>query len=233
MDLETQADTGLLSRIINVFFAPSLTFKAVRQRPSWLIPALIYVVISLGIMLVLRPVVQKEQAREIETRMMDRGMSQQQIDQTIEQTQSMTKYFMYPAVIVGPFVVFVIGAAIWLFVSKTILGSQVTFKQMLGVVVYKSYILLLGSLIKLPIMLSRETVQVHFSPATFMSDSMSEGFIYQFLSKLDLFNIWSIAVLCIGIAVVAEKDIKRVWPWVVLLYAVWYLITSALGGIMG
>ncbi len=233
MALEPKTDAGLLSRIINVFFAPSVTFKAVKQRPSWLVPALIYVVISLGIMLVLRPVIQKEQVREIESRMMDRGMSQQQIDQTIEQSQSVTKYFIYPATVVGPFIVFVITAAIWLFVSKTILGSQVTFKQMLGVVVYRSFIPLLGSLIKLPIMLSRETVKIHFSPATFMSDSMSESFIYQFLSKLDLFNVWSIAVLCIGIAVVSEKDIKKVWPWVVLLYAVWYLITSAFGGIMG
>ena len=86
---------------------------------------------------------------------------------------------------------------------------------------------------KLPIMLSQQTINVHFSLATFLSDSAQETFLYKFLSKIELFNIWFIAVLCIGIAVMINKDAKKIWPIVAGLYLVWYLGSSAVGGFFG
>ena len=111
--------------------------------------------------------------------------------------------------------------------------SAAELAQLLEVVSLSSLIPVLGMVIKIPIILSKETMNVHFSLAPFMSDSAKDTFLYKFLMNTDFFNIWYIAVLCIGIAVVGGLKVKKVWPVVVILLIVWYLATAALGNLFG
>jgi len=226
-------DMNVIKRIIGVFTSPRLTFEAVRERPGWVVPLIILVLIGLAMLALMGPVIMKEQmGRQVEM-MQDRGMSQNQIDQAMERGAKIGNIMMYVFGVIGPVVAFLISAAVWLFVCNVLLGGAAKYAQMLGVVVYQAFIATLGGLIKLPIILSRETLNVHFSLATFMSESGKETFIYKLLSKVELFNVWGIIVLCIGIAVIGRHDIKKVWPPVVGIFVLWYLATSAFGGMFG
>jgi len=227
-DIPSQ-DMGLIRRIIGVFLSPSTTFAAVRERPAWVTPSIILLVIVLGMTVLMKPVIQKEQMVKAVQKMEERGLSQEQIDQAISKSQKVMNYTMYPAAVIFTFLNFLIGAAIWLFVVKTILGADAKYSQMIGVNVYRYFIPILGGAVKLPIILAKQTLNVHFSAAIFLSDAMKETFIYKLLAQVEVFNIWSIAVLCIGIAVVAKVDVKRVWPWVVLIYVLWYVVSIGLG----
>jgi hypothetical protein len=91
----------------------------------------------------------------------------------------------------------------------------------------------LGSIIKSPLILAKKTINIHFSIATFLPASSSDTFIYKLLSKVEIFNIWGIVVLCIGIAIIGRFNIKKVWPIVVGLYTAWYIITSLISGFVG
>jgi len=226
-------DLSLMSRIINLFTNPSATFKAVQIRPSWLVPALIVLVLSIGSTYFLKPVILAEQHRQMVNRMEDRGMSQEQIDLAIEQGNKFMKYTFYPFAIAGIIGVLLVTAAIWLFVSRTILGGTARYAHLLEVTAYTSLISVVGALIKLPIMLQKESINVHFSLATFMADSAKDTFLYKVLVNTDLFNIWSVALLCIGIAVVNGLKVKKVWPVVVGLLIVWYLGSAAIGKVLG
>ena len=124
-------------------------------------------------------------------------------------------------------------AAVWLFVSNVLLGGSSRYAQLLGVVVYAGFIGLLGFLIKLPIMLSQGTMNVHFSLATLMSDASKETFLYKLLANVELFNLWTIAVTSIGIALVAGLKTKKVWPWVALITVLYWVVAAAVGGAFG
>ncbi|MBN2355083.1 YIP1 family protein [candidate division KSB1 bacterium] len=228
-----EGDLNLIQRIINVFTNPSATFKAVKVRPSWLMPVIIVLVLSLVMTYLLQPVIIQEQRAKTITSLEERGMSQDQIDEALAQSEKFMKYLIIPMGAIGILVALLLSAAVWLFVSKTLLGGSAQYSQMLEVSAYSSLITTLGGFIKLPIMLQKETLNVHFSLATFMSDSAKDTFIYKFLVNSDLFNIWSIAVLCIGIAIVSGLKVKKVWPVVVVLLIVWYLATAALGKLFG
>jgi len=230
--LQTQ-DLSVLQRIITVFVAPTATFKAVRNRPKWLAPFLIILVLTLGITHFLKPVAQEVQREAVIEQLEKQGMSDSEIDSQLENMQSMMKIWMYPSALLATAFMLFAGALIWLFVSNTIIGSDVNFGQMMGVNCYRYLILILGSLIKLPIMLSQNTINVHFSLATFMSDEAQNTFIYKFLSNIELFNIWSIAVLCIGIAVVSRVKVEKVWPWAVLLFLIYYAGAAGIGTAFG
>ncbi len=232
LSLQSQ-DLNVLQRIINVFVAPAATFKAVRLRPKWLTPFLIILVLTLGITHFLKPVAQQVQRKAMIEQLEKQGMSESQIDSQVENLQSMMKIWMYPSALLATAFMLFAGALIWLFISNTIIGSDVNFGQMMGVNCYRYLILLLGSLIKLPIMLSQNTINVHFSLATFMSDEAQNTFIYKFLSNVELFNIWSIAVLCIGLAVVARVKVDKIWPWAALLFLIYYAGAAGIGTAFG
>lgn len=226
-------DMNLLSRIIGVFISPVATFNAIAAKPKWLAPGIILILISLGTTYLLSPIISAEQKEKAVEQMEKRGMGQEQIDDAMEKSEQIMKISLYPTVVITAIIMFVITAAIWLFFGNVMLGGKAKFEQLLGVVVYRAFIPTVGMLIKVPLMISQKTMNVHFSLATFMPDSAQDTFLYKLLAQFELFNIWAIIALCIGVAVCAKLPIKKVWPLVAIIYVIWFLVTAGLSGLLG
>jgi len=220
-------EMNMLSRIIGVFTSPGATFQSIARKPKWIVPGIIIILIGLGTTFLLRDVILQEQRVKTEEQLIKRGVDSSQMESILEKNQQITKIAMYPAVLITMAVMFVIVAAIWLFVANVVLGGQATFNQMLGVSVYRGFIPAVGGLIKAPLMISQNTVNIHFSLATFMPEEAVDTFLYKFLAQIELFNVWSIIVLCIGIAVVSKLNVKKVWPWVAIIYLLWFVGSAA------
>jgi hypothetical protein len=226
-------EMGLFSRIIGIFFSPGKTFQDIQRKPNWLVPAIILVVISLGFVYLTKPIILKDAQTQALAQIEKQNLSEDQTEQALARAEKMTSIMIFVGPAVGSFIVFLILAAIWLFISNTILGGNATFSQMLGVTVYKDFIGILAMLVKLPIILAQQTMNIHFSLATFMPDSAQTTFLYKMLSKVEVFNIWIIAVLCIGIGIMSKTGAKKSWPWIVLTFVIWYVATAGLGSMFG
>lgn len=232
MPVANDGNLSFIQRVINIFLNPGMAFKAVREKPRWIAPAILVLLLSLIMTWYIAPVIQKEQQEKMTTQLESRGMDQEQIEAAIEKSQTWMKYVLYPSAVIGSLLVILAMGGIWLFVAKTLLGGQARYPHMLEVVSLSSLIPTIGMLIKAPIMTHRMTMNVHFSLATFLPDSAKETFFYKLLMNTDFFNIWFIAVLCIGIAIVAGLKVKKVWPVVVAILLAWYLATAAIGVLM-
>ena len=231
--MQATNDLNIFSRIVNVFFAPSKTFLAVVEKPKWALPLILSLVVILGAMYVLSSVVVIDSKAAMEEQMAERGMSDDQIAQAVANAENMVKISaMVAPILLGTIATFVL-AGIWLMLGNTILGGAANYKQMLGVVVYSGFIGLLGFLIKMPIMLSQQTMNVHFSLATFMADASKDTFLYKALANVEIFNLWTIAVYSIGIAIVAKLKVKSVWPWVLILSILYWVAAAGLGSAFG
>lgn len=231
--IQETKDMNILSRIINVFVSPSQTFQAVSAKPKWGVALVISLLLTFGAMYTLTPIIMTEQKSAMEEKMSERGMSGDRIDQAVQQAQKVQKYTIAPAAaIVGLIMTFIL-AGLWLFIGNTILGGEAKYSQMLGVIVYSGYIGLFGLLVKLPLMLSQHTMNIHFSLATFMSDAAKDTFLYKFLMNIELFNLWTIAVYSIGIAIVARLKVKSVWPWVLMLTVLYWAAAAGIGSAFG
>ena len=232
-EIETASNEniGFAKRLVGVFLSPTTTFNAVKKQPNWVVPLIVLLVISLAMTIALNPVIISEQTTKTIEKLEERGMNQEQIDEAVQKSQQFMNVSIYAFAVVGTFVVLLIGSLIWLFVSNTIMGGENKFAQLMGVNVYRYFIPTLGGIIKLPIMLSQKTLNVHFSLAAFMADASKDTFLYKMLMQVEVFNVWSIVVLCLGIAAVGNHNVKKVWPWVVGIYLAWYLITSGLSGL--
>ena len=229
-------EMNVFSRLIGVFLSPGETFKAISAKPGWLVAVLIVIALTIAFTTIIKPVMDKETAIKQQEMMEKQGMDQAEIDRITESMQGkggMMAVFKYGGIIVWTFAVMSIISLVWMFLTKFIIGSDVTFSQMMALNAYTGIIPALGMLIKSPIVLSRGTMNVHFSIATFLSDSMANSFIYKFLSQIEVFNIWSVALFCIGLSIMAKKDINKVVPVVVIAYAVFFLASAGMQKVFG
>lgn len=227
-------EMSFIQRVINLFLNPGIVFKAVRQNPRWIPPAILVLLFSLGLTWYIMPAIQQEQKDQTISQMEKRNVDQDKIDETVASLDKpWMKYVIFGTAVVGSVVGILLLAAIWLFVAKTLLAGEARYAHMLEVVSLAMLIPSVGMLIKAPIMVHKLTMNVHFSLATFMPDSARESYLYKVLMNTDFFNIWYVAILCIGIATVSGLKVQRVWPVVVGLLLLWYLASAAFGSLMG
>lgn len=224
---------GLVGRIVGVFTSPGNTFQAIQAKPSWIVPAIILLVLTVVFVFVAKPVIISESIEQQQVQLEKRGLDEAQIEEALQKSAGIVKIMIFVGAVVVTLIGYFLWAAVLLFISNVILGGSARYAQMMAVNIYRNFILMVGGLIKLPIMLSKETMNVHFSLATFLPDEQKTTFLYKILMQIELFNIWAIAVTCIGVGVMSKAGTKKTWPWIVLVFAVWWVAQAGLGSMFG
>jgi len=214
-----------VQRVFGVFFSPRKTFEDIDRKPDWVVPMVIVVVIAVLFTVIIMPIALPQQMEKQQAKMEERGMSQEEIDRAVEMGEKIGKIVGPIGAAIGSVVFLFAVAGIFMFVGNTILGGKTTFKKLLSVVCYSSLIGSLNSIILLPIILSKKTMEVHFSLAAFMSADASETFLYQLLKKIDLFACWQIVVAGIGVAAVYKFTTKKSITMVASLYIIYMIIS--------
>lgn len=170
IDQSNGKEMSKFSKIINVFLAPRSTFESIDRKPDWIVPLLIVVIIAFVISFLIMPFALDRQFDMQRAKMQERGMSDEEIENALELGRPIAEKVGPISALVVTAIFLVILAALLYFLGNIILGGKTTFKKIFSVVTYTSLIGSLGSLVLLPIMLSKRSVDVHFSLATFMPE---------------------------------------------------------------
>ena len=227
----TGEEPGVVQKIIGIFTSPAKTFASLDVNPAWIVPVVIISIINLIFIFVAGDVILNETLQQQEQAMMERGADPDQIEQTLSATESFMKYFSPVTAIVFPLIFLIIVAGIFMFVGNVILGGSSTFKKVFSVTCWSWLILSLYGLIILPLVVAKQTMQVNFSLATFMSEELRKTFLYQLLAKIDIFYIWWLAVYSIGLAVIYKMKTQKVAVAVAAVYTIYAVVASALAGL--
>jgi hypothetical protein len=163
-------------------------------------------------------------------------MPDQQRDMIIDTIESRrtgawryTSIFVFP--VIGVFVIFALVALAYWFIGNVILGGKAKFKQVFSAFAYSYLILaIVGTIVKVPLMLSNQTIKIHTSLATFMSSDASNTALYRFFDAFDVFTIWMLIVFAIGYAVIYRFSQVKAFMGVFVSWLLYVLVFSvALG----
>jgi hypothetical protein len=223
----SQQEMNVVQRVFGVFFSPRKTFEDIDRKPDWVVPMVIVVIIAVLFTIIIMPIALPQQMDKQREKFEERGMSDEEIERAMEMGGKFGRIIGPIGAAVGSVVYLLAIAGIFMFVGNTILGGKTTFKKLVSVVCYSSLIGSLNSIILLPMILSRKTMEVHFSLAAFMSADASETFLYQLLKKIDLFAFWQIVVAGIGVAVIYKFTTKKAIAMVASLYVLYMVISLA------
>jgi hypothetical protein len=196
---------------VDIFYAPVSVFMR-RRDGRWLLPLLVYTLLSAGIFFALRPMMQpmmdRQLAQQVEAARA-RGASPAQIEQTQKIGRAMTDspWAMAPIVIMIPITVFLIALGLWV-VSK-LFGSTQSLGQSMTIATYANFPRVLVGIVSVALLYASGSegissqYAVGLSPAALMPSETSP-YVLALLSRLELGTVWTTVLLAVGVYVIGR-----------------------------
>jgi hypothetical protein len=229
----TAAAPGLIRRISGVLLAPRETYASVAAQPRWLgaLTAVLLIMATGSIVFfsteVGRQALFDQQIRTIESFGIKLPeAAYQQLEERMSRPS--TPYVSAAGqVVVIPILVLVI-AGIAFAIFNAVLGGDATFKQAFAVVVHSGVIVAVQQLFVLPLDYARESLSSATSLVVFLPFLDETTFPARLLGGIDLFVIWWMVNLAIGLGVLYKR---RTGPIAIGMLGLYLAIALIIAGV--
>jgi hypothetical protein len=234
---------GEASRLTGVFFEPAKTFADVAARPGFWAPLILIIVVSLVYMVLFGQHVGWERMakQQLATSSRAAQMTQEQRDTQVQMTVKFAPVMTYVGILVFLPVFWLIWAAILLGIVKGMMSAQVRLKQVFAIIAYSSVPGVIMALLAIAVMFMKPPDDFNlqnplvFNPGAFMDPLTSSKFLYSLATSLDLFRLWTLVLIAIGLKAAGGKQLSMggAATAVFLPWAIWTFGAAALAGAFG
>lgn len=226
------APLSLPARFIGVITAPQDTFQSVAAYPRWFgMLVLCTVVIAFCAALPMTT----DAGKEATLRQQVEGMESFGMTVSDQQYEGMRRgmafapYTTAGAVLVFTPIMTLVFAGIMFLVFNVIMGGDRSFKQVYAVFVHAGVISTLGQLFTGPLNYFRGAVTSATNLAVLLPMLDPKSFAGRVASMIDVFLIWYLLVLAMGLAVLYKR---RTQPIAITLYAIYAVIVVGFAAVM-
>jgi len=236
---------GEFSRITGVFFEPKKTFEDIARRPTWIVPMVLTIIFAL---LFCVAVGQRIGWDNVAQQQFDQKAAKmtpdqrQQALQGLELSKKITPIIAYVGSIIGPPIIYLICAGVLLGIVAGLMSAGIRFKQVFAIMCYSGMPGILAAILMVVVVFLKTNPADYdirhplaFNAGAFMDPDTSSKFVYSLATAIDVFSIWKILLIAVGLKAAAGKRLSFggalfavVAPWVVLV-----VIGAALAGVFG
>jgi hypothetical protein len=232
--------------LTNIFFEPGRTFEALRERPRFLVAALISLALFMTFYLTYMQRVGYDNIvnAEIETRAQQTEMSEEQKAAGRDiQSKSFVKAIRYGAPLIGIVIVLAAGAGIYL-LGTMLMGKGISYKQALSVWTYSSLpplvLMMLANLVLLMVRPPTEDAEiarglnglVHANPGIVV-DGAAHPVLATALGAFDLFAFYGLFLAAVGLRKVARLSSGSAWAVVLGIWLLGVIIRIIISTVTG
>ena len=215
---------NVFSRFIGIITSPRSTFASVVAHPKWFgMYLLTAVIIAFGAALPMTTDAGKQAVLDQQVSGME-AFGMQVSDEMYEQLRQRTSTAPYTtagSVVVGSLIMSLIIAGILWAIFNAAMGGDARYRQILAVLFHAGVISALGQLFTGPINYFRGSVSSATSLGALLPMLDDQSFIGKLAGAIDIFIIWWIIVLAIGLAVLYRRKTQ---PIAITLFAVYAVI---------
>jgi len=229
--MNDEVKKSIIGKMVAIFWEPSAAFRALVTRTGWLdivVPLLLVILVSLASMPYITPLAIEEQKDRIarSERLSDeqKNLAYDRIDQ---RTNSISPYLSGAVFLI---VRAAVVAAVLMLVGNFIFGGEIKYKNMLAMSAYVSLIDIIMNAVKIPLMVSQQTVRIYTGPALFLQDDST--FLFRFFANLDLFVLWKVILLGIGVATFTKVKTGKAFGAIFTCWIIYCLAVAGLGGLV-
>lgn len=217
-------------RFFATFASPRSLFEELAERPSWLMPALLFALLSFALVAILwDPVILPEQLERMEAA----GRNTEQVAAMLSGPFKYVQFAIGTVAAFGMLFLIALGAFV---VGNFLLGGSLTYRQALSVIAHSSLVAVPSSIVRIPLSLASKTMQVSFGPGAFFPPASAEGFGAKFfaffLQNLDLFVLWQVGLVALGVSVAGRLPLGKAAWGIGLLFLVFALVASCIGALV-
>ncbi|MGO4881597.1 MAG: Yip1 family protein [Bryobacteraceae bacterium] len=230
-------------RITGVILDPKPTFADIVARPSWILPVVLSIVVGLAFIYFFTSRVGWDryfhQLAEISTKMQQ--MEPAQRENAIQMQVKFGPPFGYVFAVIGPVLMALIVGGVVLLMAK-LGGGSPSFKQTFAISAWASLPRILAGILAIVVMFIKNPEEFNlqnplafFNLGAFMEPPPnSSKFVYSLATSIDLFAIWTILLVAVGLmAAVRKMPFSKALILVLTPWVIWILAASAVAGMFG
>ena len=213
---------GMMARFVATYFSPRRAFSTVRRNHEWLLVVLLLTIVGLGSFQLTKDIIQDEAAANLDERLAEANLPEAQKQEIKENAMAQIGNPLWQLLTPIYFVVkIVVVAAILLFLGNIIMGGQANFLHLLNMYALTSLIEIPDTIIKVPLIISKGSMKVQTSLALLLSPESDKSFLFNVLARFDLFGLWQLALVMIGMSVLCRTSTAKSFWTVGLAWLIW------------
>lgn len=224
----TPAPLSLPARFIGVITSPKATFQAIVAHPRWFgMLAVVTVLIAALVGGFLSTTV----GQNAWLQMASAGMDDARYEGLLRFAKYVGILGAIQMLVMIPLITLIISGLLYAGFNAT--GGDGTFKQVLTVASHASVISVLGQLFTVPVNYAREKMTSATNLISMLPMVDEKSFLGRLFAMVDLFVIWWVLVLAMGLAVLYRRRTQPVALTLFGIYAVIALVAAAVMSRMG
>ena len=223
----TPARLSLIARAIGIITSPRATYASVVAHPKWF-GMLALTAVGLGLLIGGFLLTKVGQEAWLDAAL-NSPFSGQVNDQQIQAMERMAPYVGYGTIgymlVLFPIIMAVVSGILYA-IFNAAMGGNATFKQVFTVVIHTGPIGLLSQLFTVPLNYFRGTMTSATTLSVLLPMLPEESFLSRFLGMIDLFLVWQVIVLSIGLAVLYRRRTQPIATALLVVYAIIAVIVA-------
>jgi len=224
---ESTPSKGLSFRgLVEVFYKPSTFFDELKNHPKVLIP---YIVVAILLFAFFAATIDIVYEMQVNSPQFQAQLQGQPVTPQIE------RIMKYQILIGGPIVILLtplVAALLGLFWGNFVFAGKARFKQLLSVMLYGEIINTIGMIVILPMILVKKSILVSLSLGILAAGKGPDSILYLALSKIDVFLIWELIAIGIGLSIIYGVPRNKGYTMSVLsmgMLSILHVVFSAIG----
>ncbi len=212
--------------ILDIFFSPSKYFVVLKEKPKWLIPLIMIIILSIIVTVVVMSSFSYEKRME---QLRERNLTPEQLEQAEKMMKGVVPLIsgIVASIILTPIMMLLI-ALIFNF-TLPLLGVTGKYMTTFAIVIGSALVTLPQMLMRMILTLIKGTPLVYTGVALFFPMVNKDTFFFRLMSKLDFFTIWQMILLALGLKLVYDIPGKKSYYLVFGLWLLFIIITSIFG----
>jgi hypothetical protein len=225
------------SRLVDIFVSPGEVFDGLRNAPkstgNWLVPLILAIVVSIVTIFVVfsQPTIQQQMIDVQHNQMAKQVQTGKMTQEQMTQAESMIPkpgsliwniIGIFGAIIVTIIIILLIALVLWL-IGKFVLKAPLKYGAMLEITGLSYMVMVLGSIISILTILALDSLYATPSLAIMIKEYNVENGIHKLLSQMNIFSIWFVALLGIGLAKICNVATMKGMIWTFGIFVVFIL----------
>lgn len=217
-------------RLFGVLFSPGKTFRAIAERPTWLVAFLVLALAAAATGFVTGQRTDQRDMIVQQIRDSGRDVPEAQLEQSIQMMEKAGP-FIYAVISLFFVVVFSLIGALLYWVAFKVQGSDFSYKSSLAVTLYSGVPAILSLLLSIPVILSRPLLtyadmkrsgggSLLQSNLAFLAPENAPSWLTALYASLDFFSLWGLVLAIIGFRALSRKSTGTVTVTVVLIWLI-------------
>lgn len=226
-------ESSAWGRLVGVLISPVKTFDSIAQKPTWVVALMVLIATQLLVAATAIPRI--DVARDVRERIEASG--RELPEDQIQQQVAMGEKFRWAGIafplVLGPATCFLLGLIFWLLL-RFVGESDFSYRASMAATTHAFMPGVVGALLMLPLILARDTLtwtevgSLLASNLGALAPDEASTTVKSLLSSVDVFSLWTLALLVIGYAAVSRTKRATV-VWVVV--GLWILYVAGKTGL--